>query len=161
MDDTQNTITTVASEVLQQAGFQASVAWHREGSFSRLLITTTDNSASLIGKDGQHLDALEHIIRLVALRRIGSTENFSDFYLDVNNYRKTRHETLLAAARQSADRVRLSGRAEALAPMTAHERKIVHTELASYTDVQTESIGTEPNRRIVIKRSEESKLGSI
>jgi len=54
-------------------------------------------------------------------------------------------------ALEVAHRVRISKKAEALVPMSSYERRLVHVELASYADLETESIGEEPKRRIVIK----------
>ena len=55
------------------------------------------------------------------------------------------------SARAAVAKVRNTRRAEALAPMSPYERRVVHMELASYSDVITESIGQEPQRRIVVK----------
>ena len=71
--------------------------------------------------------------------------------VDVNNYRKARANYLIETAREAAQRVIQTQKAEALSPMTSYERRLVHTELAGYKEVQTESIGQEPHRRIVVK----------
>lgn len=88
--------------------------------------------------DAQCKDAFQHLARCVAFKRFG--------------YRPYDHE-LIQQARQRAQRVLETGRAEALPPMNAFERRMVHAELSSLAGLQTQSIGTEPNRRIVIKRA--------
>ena len=55
-------------------------------------------------------------------------------------------------AHECAKRVMMTGRAESLTAMNSYERRLVHTELASYTELETSSIGNEPNRRVVIAK---------
>jgi spoIIIJ-associated protein len=101
----------------------------------------------LIGKNGQSLKALEHIVRLLAAKH---TKDLA-ITLDVNDYKKSKAQYALELARQALGRVRNTQKAEALIPMTPYERRVVHMELASCPDITTESIGEEPQRRVVIK----------
>jgi spoIIIJ-associated protein len=110
-------------------------------------IRTSENASFLIGKNGQTLKALEHIARIILSKTIKDTS----IILDVNNYRKSKISYLIEVAKQAVARVRNTQKAEALFPMSAYERRIVHMELATYPDITTESIGTEPQRRVVIK----------
>lgn len=106
----------------------------------------------LIGKNGQNLNAFEHLIKLIINRKAGGEEQKRNvFVVDINDYRKTKAKYILDLARSAAQKVISSRRAEALLPMSAYERRLVHTELAAYQELQTESIGEEPHRRIVIK----------
>ncbi len=111
-------------------------------------IFTPENARFLIGKDGQNLKAFEQVIRAMFLK---NTAEFKNIVLDVNDYKKSRSSHVVELARQAVTRVRNTQKAEALLPMTAYERRVVHMELASCPDVATESIGSEPQRRIVIK----------
>lgn len=111
-------------------------------------IFTPENARFLIGKNGQNLRALEQVVRLMVLKLTGQPANVS---LDVNDYRKEKALQVIQVARDAVSRVRNTRRAEALEPMTAYERRVVHMELAAYTDIVTESIGEEPQRRVVIK----------
>jgi len=107
-----------------------------------------DNGRFLIGKNGQNLHAFEHIVRLLSTRSgLGDIA----ITLDVNDYRKSRAQHAVELARQALSRVRSTLKAEALSPMSAYERRVVHMELASHPDITTESIGEEPQRRVVIK----------
>jgi len=106
------------------------------------------NGRFLIGKNGQSLKALEHIVRLWHIKnQIGPLV----ITVDVNDYKQSRTQFAIELARQALSRVRNTQKAEALAPMSAYERRIVHMELAACPDITTESIGEEPQRRIVIK----------
>lgn len=112
-------------------------------------ITAPEDAKFLIGKNGQNLQALEHLVRAMFLK----TEENKDLalFVDVNDYKKSRAEHVATLAREAVHRVRSTQRAEALTPMTPYERRIVHMELASVSDITTESIGQEPARRIVVK----------
>ena len=107
----------------------------------------------LIGKNGQNLSAFDHLARLLVNRNLGTIadQQSINFIVDVNDYRKSRTNYLVDVARNVAKRVIQTQRAEALLPMNAYERRLVHTELALFKEVQTESIGQEPRRRIVVK----------
>lgn len=111
-------------------------------------VYTPDNARFLIGKDGQNLKALEHLLRTIFLKRSGDIGNI---VVDVNDYRRSRAIYVVDLARQVVARVRSTQKAEALLPMSGYERRIIHMELASYPDIATESIGAEPQRRIVVK----------
>jgi spoIIIJ-associated protein len=110
-------------------------------------IYTPDNVRFIIGKNGQNLKAFEHLVRAV-LSKGGDAQNI---VVDINDYKKSRASFVVDVAKQAVSRVRNTQKAEVLTPMSAYERRIVHMELASYPDVATESIGDEPQRRIVIK----------
>jgi len=111
-------------------------------------VYTPDNARFIIGKNGQNLKAFEYLIRAVLSK---SSDGQNNIVLDINDYKKSRASFVVEAAKQAVTRVRNTQKAEVLIPMSAYERRVVHMELASYPDVATESIGDEPQRRIVIK----------
>lgn len=102
----------------------------------------------LIGKNGQNLQAFEYLVRIFCARKI---PDIAGVILDINDYRRLKAQQALEIARQAVLRVRATQKAEALVPMSAYERRVVHMELAACTDIATESIGEEPNRRVVVK----------
>ena len=111
-------------------------------------VFTSENARFLIGRNGENLKALEHVIRSMLLK---NNKELSGISVDVNDYKKSKALLVIDLAKEAAARVQNTKKAEALYPMTAYERRIVHTELASYPDLSTESIGDEPQRRVVIK----------
>ena len=111
-------------------------------------VYTPENARFLIGKNGQNLKSLEQVLRSIFLKKI--TE-ISNLVVDVNDYRKSQTNQLVDLAKQTVTRVRSTQKAEAMFPMSPYERRIVHMELAACPDIATESIGAEPNRRIVVK----------
>lgn len=75
--------------------------------------------------------------------------------LDIENYRAKREDTLKALARRVASKVLASGRNFTLEPMSAYERRIIHSEIQQVKGVHTFSVGTENNRRVVIAYGED------
>jgi spoIIIJ-associated protein len=121
---------------------------NKNGKAILVSINSPDNGRLLIGKNGQTLEAIEHLIRAMFLK---NEERGVSLSVDINDYKRTKASYVIELARQAVMRVRNTQKAEALLPMTSYERRMVHMELASYPDVATESIGEEPQRRIVIK----------
>lgn len=111
-------------------------------------ITAQEHGKFLIGKNGQSLGALEHVVRAMWSRKSPSGRTVS---VDVNDYRQEKITQLVADVRLAATRVRDTKKSEALPPMSSYERRIVHTELASWGDISTESVGQDAQRRVVIK----------
>jgi spoIIIJ-associated protein len=103
------------------------------------------DAALLIGKHGQTIDALQYVANAAVHRRgVGKSVT-----VDAAGYRDRRRATLEGIALRAADRA-LNGERVLLEPMTAVERKVVHTRLQDVTGVQTTSEGTEPNRYVVV-----------
>jgi len=108
----------------------------------------TEEPRILIGQNGQTLAEIQHILKAILRRKIPE-----QFYLniDVNDYKKKKAEYLKETAISLADEVALTKKEKMLTAMSAYDRRIVHLELAERKDVITESMGEEPERRIVIK----------
>ncbi|PIV65053.1 MAG: hypothetical protein COS09_01550 [Candidatus Nealsonbacteria bacterium CG01_land_8_20_14_3_00_12] len=106
-----------------------------------------DEPQILIGEGGQTLVEIQHLLKAILKRKI-SDSFFID--LDINGYKKKKIEYLKELARTVADEVGITKKEKILSPMPAYERRIIHLELAGRSDVTTESIGQEPERRIVI-----------
>jgi spoIIIJ-associated protein len=102
---------------------------------------------ALIGRGGENLVALQQITSAITSRRVGRTVHVP---VDVEGYRRRREEQLREIARRVASRVRTSGQAVTLEPMLAYERRIVHLAVQDTPGVKTESVGVDPNRRVVI-----------
>ena len=101
----------------------------------------------LIGRHGQTIDALQHVVNAI-MWRAGSEKPVT---IDAAGYRQRRRATLESIALQSADRA-TRGERVSLDPMTAVERKVVHERLKEVPGVRTSSEGTEPNRYVVVER---------
>lgn len=112
-------------------------------------IVAEDDAAgleNLVGRDGEVLEALQELTRLAVL---SATENRSRLVLDINGYRADRAGDLQKIAEDAIASVKESGKAVALAPMSAYERKIVHDAVADLGFV-SESEGEGAGRHIVV-----------
>ncbi len=118
-----------------------------ENAFS-VSLSLDEEAGYLIGKGGENLDALEHLIRLVINKK---AEQTTRIFVDINEYKERRAVILRERAKTIADRVKLNKVAETLEPMSSFERRIIHLELVSRGDVITESAGEEPYRQVIIK----------
>ena len=102
----------------------------------------------LIGQGGIVLNTIQKLLSKI-LKKQNKGEFFVD--LDINEYKEKKYTYLKEMANSIADEVALSKKEKELEPMPAYQRRIIHLELAKRNDVSTESIGEEPERRIIIK----------
>ena len=106
------------------------------------------NMGLVIGYRGETLDSLQYLVSLVINK---NHENpYKKVVLDAENYRHKREETLIKLAQKTTYKVKKSGRPYKLEPMNPYERRIIHSALQEYTDINTYSEGEEPFRRIII-----------
>ena len=127
----------------------------RQGETSRLNVVAgeadRDSLGSLIGRKGERLSALQHLVNLLLSRKTGE---WTRVLVDVEDYRGRRERQLQELAQRAAERVNETGRMIQLEPMPALERRWVHLALREIPGVTTQSIGEEPNRRIVVLPAE-------
>lgn len=136
--------------LLLNMGIAAEVQ-RREGATGMLIIIKTRDAGILIGEDGQHLQALNYIVRRTCAQRFKAEKVIPPFSLDINDYQTKRVEQLKDLARMNAQRVRYFKKEVQLQPMSSYDRRIVHLALEEHPDIITESAGEGPTRRIVIK----------
>ena len=108
----------------------------------------SDNNPILIGKGGNTLKALEHIVK----QKINNDFNIRPFInIDVENYKDKQEKRIEKLAKNIARDVAKTKIEAHLDNMNAYDRRIVHNVLTDFKGVKTESIGEEPNRHIIIK----------
>ena len=136
-------------ELLAIIGIEAEVEVKDPGGLDTAhLSIMTDDARLLIGYGGQNLHSLEHIVKRILHKELGT---MPAFFIDVNGYRMNHLEELREEARGMAKRVRLYRKEICLRPMNSFERRIIHTALAEYPDITTESVGEDLERAVVIK----------
>ena len=106
-----------------------------------------DKVGKLIGYRGETLNAIQTL--LGGLKRTG--EGRYRLYLDIEGYKSSREQTLIDLANRMADKSEEIERNVHLDPMSAYERRIIHSALQNRTLVETESMGEGENRHVVIK----------
>lgn len=108
---------------------------------------SNENLGFLIGYRGETLYAFQSILSAIAGKELDKKVRV---ILDIEGYKAKREKTLEELAEKVAKTVIKTRKPVKLEPMQAYERKIIHSKLQQNDKVQTESIGEEPNRRIVI-----------
>lgn len=106
-----------------------------------------DDLGILIGRRGQTLASLQHIVRLIIANQAKARV---PIVIDVEGYKQRRYDALQALARRVAEQVKDRGKPFALEPMPAYERRIIHLTLSDNPDVTTESSGEGEGRKVVI-----------
>ncbi len=131
--------------LLDRMGFPAevSVIFREEGRLG--LDIESDGSGILIGKQGKTLEALQFIVNLAA-GRLGT--DTTRIVLDTQDYRSRRERALIRMANQVAEQVRRSRESQLLEPLNPFERRLIHTSLARYGDIETVSEGDGLYKRI-------------
>lgn len=122
-------------------------AW-KDGEDSYRVELTGEDLGYLIGRRGDTLDALQHLCNYSVNRSVDGHIRIS---VDAEDYRQKREESLRRYARKKAQQVLKAHRRTTLEPMNAYERHLVHATLQDMDRITTHSVGTEPNRRVVIE----------
>ncbi len=114
----------------------------------RAFVAIDTDSELLVGKDGEVLEALQELARLVVITETGHR---SRLMVDVGGFRARRRAELVAMAKDAIAEVQDTGEPVRLMPLNAYERKIVHDEVAA-AGLVSESEGEPPNRRVVVQK---------
>lgn len=102
----------------------------------------------VIGKKGKTLNSMQYLISLIINK---DREKYLKVVLDVGNYREKREQTLVNLAKKMAEKSKNFHKHIKLEPMSAYERKIIHSTLQKESNITTHSEGREPYRRVVIE----------
>ena len=140
----------ILEELMKHLGFDVHIEVET-GDTSRLNVVGNDDGhealGALIGRKGERLSALQHLVNLMLSRRMGE---WTRVLVDVEDYRGRRERQLRDLATRAAAKVEETGKMLQLEPMPALERRWIHLALRDHPNVATQSIGEEPNRRIVV-----------
>lgn len=112
-----------------------------------------ENLGFIIGRRGETLDALQYLTGLVANR---ADNAYYRVTLDIGNYREKREQALVSLARRLGGQTARTGRRNSLEPMNPYERRIIHTTVQEMEGVISWSVGTDPNRHVVIGPSDDN-----
>jgi spoIIIJ-associated protein len=140
----------ILEQLMQHLGFDVRVEVET-GETSRLNVVADSDEkealGALIGRKGERLSALQHLVNLMLSKEMGT---WTRVLVDVEDYRGRRERQLRELADRAAARVVETGRMLQLEPMSALERRWIHLSLRDHPGVATQSIGEEPNRRVVL-----------
>ena len=107
-----------------------------------------ENINNLIGYHGETLEAIQYIVNKIVRDKVKDYRR--KVYIDVENYRRKRQETVEQIAERVAKKVLTTKRSIKLEPMNSFERKSIHFALSNIEHIGTHSEGNEPNRCLVI-----------
>lgn len=138
-------------ELLDIADLDGDIDMDVEGGRAMVAIVGGDLS-SLVGEDGEVLEALQELTRLAVTRETGDR---SRLMLDIAGHRAARRATLTDLGTEAANKAKRTGEAVRLEPMSAFERKVVHDAVAN-AGLISESEGQDPQRFVVVLPPEDS-----
>jgi len=140
----------ILEQLMRHLGFVTQVQVD-SGETSRLNVVAEGDEkealGALIGRKGERLSALQHLVNLMLSKEMGA---WTRVLVDVEDYRGRRERQLRELADRAAARVVETGKMLQLEPMPALERRWIHMSLRDHPAVATQSIGEEPNRRVVL-----------
>lgn len=134
----------ILDDMQLEAAVEARIVADHEITF----VVNTNENPILIGKNGKTLDAIQTLLKnFINL----FTDEHYVVLVDIGGYKEQRKKQLEILATKTAKEVAKTKVEAKLGKMNAYERRVIHTKLADWRDVTTESEGEEPNRCVVIK----------
>lgn len=152
-EETMQVASNVVRDLLEKmhvkATIQSKIGEAADDVDSRVILIDIqgDDLSFLIGRHSEVLHSLQYITSLIVGREVG---HWVPLVIDVQGYRERRERQLRQMATRMAEQVAKTGRRISLEPMSATERRIIHLALRDNSQIMTESIGEEPNRKVVI-----------
>ena len=147
-DEKSEQIRTFLSGLLEHMDAKAEVKVYEVEKNRYKVILEGEKLGALIGRRGETLDAIQQLTNY-SINRGGESKR-ARVQIDAENYRAKREESLERLAQKVAGKVVKYRRNVTLEPMNAYERHVIHTALQDTQYITTFSIGTEPNRRVVV-----------
>ena len=147
-DEKSEQIRTFLSGLLEHMDAKADVKVYEVEKNRYKVILEGEKLGALIGRRGETLDAIQQLTNY-SINRGGESKR-ARVQIDAENYREKREESLERLAQKVAGKVVKYRRNVTLEPMNAYERHVIHTALQDTQYITTFSIGTEPNRRVVV-----------
>ena len=146
-DDNAKRIIAFVSGLLERMDSSAEVKVYEQEKGRYKVLLVGERLGQLIGHRGETLDAIQQLTNYAVNT---GTDKRIRIQMDAENYRARREQSLESLARKVAAKVQKYRRSVTLEPMNAYERHVIHATLQDVKGVTTYSVGTEPNRRVVV-----------
>ena len=153
-DENAQRIVAFVSGLLEHMDSAAQVKVYEVEKGRYKVILEGEKLGQLIGRRGETLDAIQQLTNYAV--NTGSDKRIR-IQMDAENYRAKREQSLESLANKVAAKVAKYRRSVTLEPMNAYERHVIHAALQDVKGITTYSIGTEPNRRVVVAYDREGK----
>jgi spoIIIJ-associated protein len=141
------TLKEILSKLLSRMGVEYDLTIEEMPDTTFLNINSAGLDGLLIGRRGETLSSLQHVVNRIFTSRTGQ---HSKITIDVGGYVKRKHRLLIERARKSAERVRKTGKDVDFEPLKASDRRIIHLAVAELGDLTTYTIGDGLLRKVVI-----------
>lgn len=141
-------VTDTLNNILGFIGITPVVKIEEDADKNISVVIEGENLNFLIGYRGESLDAIQHLLSLVLFRK---TNESTHVIVDINGYRTQKVEKIEEITKNFIDRVRFSQKDVEMPIMNPSERRLVHTFVANYADITSESVGEGTQRRVVLK----------
>ena len=146
-DEKAKEIVAFLEGLLQHMNSAAAVKVYMDEEGRYKVILEGEKLGALIGRRGETLDAIQQLTNYSVNR---GNDKRVRVHIDAENYRLKREQSLEHLAQKVAAKVLKYRRNVTLEPMNAYERHVIHTALQDVEGVTTYSMGTEPNRRVIV-----------
>ncbi len=153
-DENAGRITAFLAGLLKQLESEAEIKVYETEKGRYRVILEGEKLGQLIGRRGETLDAIQQLTNYAV--NSGADKRIR-VQVDAENYRRKREQSLESLAKKTAEKARKYRRSVTLEPMNAYERHVIHAALQDVPGVNTYSVGTEPNRRVVVAYDREKK----
>jgi len=144
------TIREIAAGLVEEMGFPATATSERTKDGVRIAIQAGEKDQFLIGRDGEALDALQHLVARMLRARMPE-EATPRIEIDVAGYRERRVKSLRELAQEIIEQVKETGEEAMTEPLSAIERRVVHLEVAEFPGLASVSIGDGLFKRVIIR----------
>lgn len=145
--DVEGIVDEVIGTIMECLGVNFRIFTEEQGDTLYVNVETAGVDGLLIGRKGDTLNSLQHLIGRIVSKRMGGYQRLT---LDVGGYLRNRYEILKQKALKAAEKVKKMGREVALEPMKASERRIVHVTLAEVDGITTYTVGNGEMRKVYI-----------
>lgn len=140
------------SSILKGLGIEScDITFSEEDDGLAIELDCGENYGVVIGRRGETLDAIQYLVRLYMNK---GKDNYKRVSINIGNYREKRAETLRELAKRNAAKVLRNGRNAVLDPMNPYERRIIHTTVQEIEGVESHSVGSDSERKVVITLAE-------
>ena len=141
-------ITEATTKLFSSWPLSVEINTTEEDGFIRVNLTT-DKDHIFIQPTADPLLATQHLVRLIVKNKF--PEERIHLSVNIGDFHERQKEALITLAESAIEKVKKDGMPMYLPPMSSFERRIVHMHLATDPGVVSESVGSEPNRRLVVK----------
>jgi spoIIIJ-associated protein len=143
-----NEVENQITKITEFMGIKPNISVEEDGEGTVKVDIQGNDLNFLIGYRGEALDALQTLLGIIVYKK---QNEWTHIVVDINGYRKEKQDKIEHITKNYIDKVRFFGKEVEMSPMTSYERRQVHTFVADYDDVISESKGEGQARRVVLK----------